>query len=133
MNLIQKSTLKKTKTSIPKTENPFRLNFLNNDKRCEQTKKRPEKKWTLDFKLNQKKYTFGSVLIIYLKDENVMMEVIIWVLIDALLDVMEDRNNSTIFSFAQYGHFATISQLADPMAAKAAKDKDKRDKMETKK
>ena len=38
---------------------------------------------------------------------------------------MEDRNNSTIFSFAQYGHFATISQLAHPMAAKAVKDKDK--------
>ena len=43
MNRSQKITLKKAEISIPKTENLFRLNFLNNDKRSEQTKKRPQK------------------------------------------------------------------------------------------
>ena len=37
-------------------------------------------------------------------------------------------NIFTIFSFALYGDFATISQLADPMAAKAVKDEDKGEK-----
>ena len=39
MNLSQKITIKKAEMSIPKTENLFRLMFLNKDKRSEQTEK----------------------------------------------------------------------------------------------
>ena len=58
MNLSQKITLKKTKLLIPKSENLFRLNFLNIDKRSEQTKKMITEKLTFGFQIELEEMYF---------------------------------------------------------------------------